>query len=87
MRCVHVFKADSNCFKVSLLLCQEPSFTYQGNDLSRILMKFMGQLFIIGDEMGNVNIAVILLYEHILAYLISAIILVELRGSLKTIYL
>jgi hypothetical protein len=31
----------------------------------------MRQLFVVGDEMRNVNIAVVLLYKNIFSYLIS----------------
>ena len=32
----------------------------------------MRQFFVVGDEMRNVNIAVVLLYKNIFSYLISA---------------
>lgn len=45
--------------------------TYKRYNFSRVLSKVMGQLGAVADEMGNVNITVVLLQEHVLAYLIS----------------
>jgi hypothetical protein len=44
---------------------------YQRDDFGGILRELVGQLFVVGDEMGNVNVAVVLLHEHILPDLVS----------------
>ena len=44
----------------------------------------MRQLFVVGDEMRNVNIAIVLLYKNIFSYLISvrtSVNLIEGVGS------
>lgn len=47
---------------------------YQGNHIGGVLDKFVRQLLVDRDEVCDVNIAVILLDEHILAYLIPWVI-------------
>ena len=44
----------------------------------------MRQLFVVGDEMRNVNIAVVLLYKNIFSYLISARRSVNLIEGVKS---
>ena len=44
---------------------------YKRYDFSRVLSKVMGQLGAVADEMGNINVTVVLLQEHVLPYLIS----------------
>jgi hypothetical protein len=36
------------------------------------LFEFVGQLLVVGDEVGHVDVAVILLHQHVLPNLISA---------------
>ena len=45
--------------------------TYQRDDVCGLGREFVGQLFVVGNQVCDVNIAVILLYERILAELIS----------------
>ena len=42
-------------------------FPYQRNDLSGLGGEFVRQLLIVGNQVGNVNIAVVLLDEDILS--------------------
>lgn len=49
-----------------------PGATYEGNDLRRLRNKSVCQLFVEGNEMPNVDIAVILFQENILSDLVSA---------------
>ena len=46
--------------------------TYEGYYLRWFTCQPMRQFFVVGDEMRNVNIAVVLLYKNIFSYLISA---------------
>jgi hypothetical protein len=45
--------------------------TYERYNFSRVLSKVMCKLGAVANEMRNVNVAVVLLQEHVLAYLIS----------------
>lgn len=45
---------------------------YQRDDLSGVLGELVGELFVVGDKVGDIDVAVVLLYEHIFADLISA---------------
>jgi hypothetical protein len=49
------------------------SSTDEWYDLCRLCNKSMGQFFIERDEMGDINVAIILLEKNIFPYLISAI--------------
>lgn len=46
--------------------------TYQGNDVCRLTREFVGQLLVVGNQMSNIDIAVILLDHSILSKLVSA---------------
>ena len=68
---MHRFRALSNC---DALADEKDLFVqhYEWYDLGRFCNKSMGQIFVEGDEMSDVNITVVLLEKNILADLISA---------------
>jgi len=35
---------------------------YQRDDIARFLRELVGELFVVGDKVGNVNVAVVLLH-------------------------
>jgi hypothetical protein len=45
---------------------------YQWNVLSRVLGELVGKFLVVRDQMGNIDVAVVLLDQYILADLISA---------------
>ena len=61
-------------------MSRRPWHTHEWNDLGGFCNKSVGEVFIEGDEMSNVNVAVVLLRENILANLISVL-------SLATMYI
>ena len=73
IRWVHSLIAASN-FAESVK--QDPRIrdaTYKRNDIGGLCRELMRKLFVVGDQMGNIHIAVILFHEHILSQLISAL--------------
>lgn len=72
MRFVHCFRAASN-YAVSALARRSPvrDISYKRDNLSGLGCKLVSQIFVVGDKMCNVNIAVVLLYKHVLADLVS----------------
>jgi hypothetical protein len=46
--------------------------TYKGYDFCWVLPKIVCKLWTIADKMSDINIAVVLLQENVLAYLVSA---------------
>lgn len=46
--------------------------TYEGNDLAGFVVESMGQLLIVCDQVGNVDVAVVLFGKDVFPYLISA---------------
>ena len=44
---------------------------YQGDDVGWLIVQAVGDLFVVCDEMGNVDVAIILLGKDIFPYLIS----------------
>ena len=47
------------------------SVGYQRNDLGGVLSELVGKLFVVGDEVGNVDVAVVLLHQDIFTDLVS----------------
>lgn len=45
--------------------------TYEGYDFCWVLSEIVCKLWTVADEMRDIDIAVVLLQEHVLAYLIS----------------
>ena len=45
--------------------------SYQWNGIRRLSLKFVCQFFIVRDEMGDVNVAVVLFHQDVLSDLIS----------------
>jgi hypothetical protein len=45
---------------------------YQWDDFGGVLRQVLRQLVVVDDEVGDVNVAVVLLDKHILAHLVSA---------------
>jgi len=46
--------------------------TYQWYDLGWVLCEVLSELVVVNNEVGDINVAVILLHEHVLSDLISA---------------
>mgnify|MGYP001233477074 CR=1 FL=1 len=46
--------------------------TNQRNDVGRLCGKLVGKLFVVRDEVRNINVAVVLLYQDVLSQLIPA---------------
>lgn len=66
MRRVQSCRANSNypgLVEVNNVIEEYP---YQRNEISGLCGKFVGQLLIEGNKVGNVNITVVLLHKHIL---------------------
>ena len=59
--------------RVSNVMSQEDIDNHQGYDVCWLRGELMGKLFVVGYEMGNVDVAIVLLYQDILSYLIPAI--------------
>lgn len=79
MRCVHCLRADSNYMTVSMSSKKEAQITHKRHNLSRVLLELVCEFVIVDNKMGHVDIAIILLYQHILANLVST---KELEGTL-----
>jgi hypothetical protein len=47
--------------------------THKGDDVRWFSSELVRQLLIVGDQVCNINVAIILLYEHILPKLVSEI--------------
>ncbi len=45
--------------------------SYQWNGIRGLSLKFVGQFFVVGDEMGDVNVAVVLFHQDVLSDLVS----------------
>lgn len=72
MRFVHCFRAASNyAVSVSARRFHVRDISYERDDLSRLGCELVSQFFVVRDQMCNVNVAVVLLNEHVLADLIS----------------
>ena len=62
MRCVQIFRADSNCdSQPSVLVCALRAL-YQRDNIARFLRELVGELLVVGDKVGNVDVAVVLLH-------------------------
>ena len=63
------------CFELTLTLahhlCGEVDVTDYRYDFGRLVVESMRQVLVEGDEMRNVNVAVVLLGQDILPYLIT----------------
>lgn len=73
IRWVHSLIAASNFAKS---VKQDPHIrnaTYKRNDIGWLCRELMRKLFVVGNQMGNIYVAVILFHEHILSQLISAL--------------
>lgn len=53
------------------MLVGQPNATHQRDHIGGVLCEFVRQLLVVGDEVGNVDVAVVLLDEHIFADLVS----------------
>lgn len=74
MRCVHFLSADSNCRQASVLYPIKFQYpvSYNRYHVCWLSVQPVGKLLVVRDEVGNIDVAVVLLNEHILADLISA---------------
>lgn len=61
-----------------------PRTTYQRDDVCRLRSEFVRQLLVVGNQVCDVNVAVILLHERILAELIPADISLDLVVHFNT---
>lgn len=82
MRCVHVFRAASNYAQLAQSASERARFSHQRNEFGGILCELVRQLLVVGDEVRDVNVAVVLLHKHVLANLISIPPLESVRGVL-----
>ena len=71
MRLVHCFSALSNYLSSIYDRVEPRGRIYQGNDVCGLSRELVRQLFVVGDKVRNVDIAVVLLDQHILADLVS----------------
>lgn len=72
MRCVHVFRAASNCIAhQSCYKCKAMRCSYYWDDVGRFVVQSVRQVLIEGNEMCNVDVAVVLLRQDIFPDLIS----------------
>jgi len=72
MRWVHVLMALSNWQNVSAGISSFYSrSSYQWDVFSRLIIQSLGQVFIVLDQMRNVDVAKVLLPKHILADLVA----------------
>ena len=71
MRLVHCFSALSNYLSSIHHLLELNAGVYQRNDICRLGCELVRQLFVVGNEVRNVDIAVVLLDQNILADLVS----------------
>lgn len=70
---MHSFKAASNCASISDEIFDCTIYrTNQRNNVGRLCGKFVGELFVVRDQMSNINVAVVLFYQDILSQLIPA---------------
>lgn len=90
MRCVHVLSAASN-YAGSVPAHQESAGqAYQRNDFCGVLLELMRKLFVVRDQVCNIDVAVVLLYEYVLADLVSVeenIVEVEIHDEVHQLLL
>lgn len=67
-----LFEGSFELGGVNCQIQRSRSAPYQRNDVCRLTREFMGQFLIVGDKMRDIDIAEVLLHEHILPYLIPA---------------
>lgn len=63
---------------------------HQRDDFGGVLLKLMRQLLVVGNQMRNVDIAVVLLHEYVLANLVSVkedIVEVEIHDEVDQLLL
>lgn len=63
--------AASNCVHVSRLIGTVYQQSYERNDLSRFVVQLVRNVFIISDQVCNVDIAVVLFRKDVFSDLIS----------------
>lgn len=80
MRCVQLFKAASNWSSQHSVVCIGKT-AYQRDDFAGVLCEILRKFVVVYDEVGNVDIAVVLLYKDILSNLISVLLLGTARDE------
>jgi hypothetical protein len=54
----------------------------EGDDVYRLARKFVCQLFAVGNQVGDINVAVVLSNQNILSYLVSVdVCAIDLKGE------
>lgn len=75
IRCVHCLRAPSNYERIVSAVypreCIRQWISYQRDNVCGLCRKFVGQLFVIRNQMGDINVAVVLLHQGILSKLVS----------------
>jgi hypothetical protein len=71
MRCVQLLSAASNYLDQRVHAVRMGS-AYQWYDFGGVLRQVLRKLVVVDDEVGDVNVAVILLDQYVLADLVSA---------------
>ena len=71
MRCVQVFRADSNCSRISICNISRTRCTNKRDDLGGVLFEVIRKLRTVIDQVTNVYLAVVLLEQNVFADLIS----------------
>lgn len=51
--------------------CCSDTGTYERDDFARLVIQAVGELLVVGDEMGDVNVAIVPLGQDVLSYLVS----------------
>lgn len=75
IRCVHCLRAPSNYEQIVSAVyppeCIRQWISYQRDNVCGLRREFVGQLFVIRNQMGDINVAVVLLHQGILSKLVS----------------